>query len=100
MDNDKFLINVNIADKSYSLWINRDDEAMAREAAKQIYTKIAQYGRVYDKSSVDTKDLLAMTALQLSINNLQLEEKNDTAPFEDKIQQLNDELGLYLKDKM
>ena len=75
---DKFLIHLDIAEKSYGLWIDRKDEQLARDAAK---------------------DLLAMVAFQLSMTNLQLEDKNDTSPITDKIQELTGELEQYLKDK-
>ncbi|MCD8042366.1 MAG: cell division protein ZapA [Tannerellaceae bacterium] len=99
MDEDKFLIHVEIAEKSYGLWINRSDEELARNAAKQIRNKIIQYRQKFSGSEVDVKDLLAMVAFQLSMNNLQLEDKNDTNPFTEKIIQLTDELEMYLKDK-
>ncbi|RHJ82555.1 cell division protein ZapA [Parabacteroides sp. AM08-6] len=96
---DKFLIHVEIADKSYGLWIDRKDEQLARDAAKQIRTKINQYRLNFAQSEVDVKDLLAMVAFQLSMHNLQLEEKNDTSPFTEKIQELTVQLESYLKDK-
>lgn len=99
MDNDKFLIHIEIAERSYGLWIKREDEQMVREAAKIIREKTLQYRQRYAKSEVDVKDLLAMVALQLSIYNLQLKDKNDTVPFTDKIQDLTKQLELYLKEQ-
>ncbi|MCD7938126.1 MAG: cell division protein ZapA [Tannerellaceae bacterium] len=99
MDDDKFLIHVEIAEKSYGLWIRRSDEELARKAAKQIQNKLIQYRQKFPDSSVDVKDLLAMVTFQLSMSNLQLEDKNDTNPFTEKIIQLTDELEMYLKDK-
>ena len=96
---DKFLIYLEIAEKSYGLWIDRKDEKLARDAAKQIRNKINQYRQNFAQSDVDVKDLLAMVAFQLSMNNLQLEDKNDTSPITDKIQELTGELEQYLKDK-
>lgn len=96
MDND-FLIHLEIAEKDYGLRIKRSDEEITRAAAKQIRDKIDQYRKRYSKTAVDVKDLLAMVALQLSVANLQLEQKNDTGPFEEKIQQLGKELEEYLK---
>ena len=94
---DKFLIHVDIADRSYGLWIDRSDEQLAREAAKQIRNKMLQYRNRFNKSDVDVKDLLAMVAFQLSMHNLELEKRNDTNPFTDKIQELTTELEGYLK---
>ena len=53
---DKFLIHVDIADRSYGLWIDRSDEQLAREAAKQIRNKMLQYRNRFNKSDVDVKD--------------------------------------------
>ena len=94
---DKFLIHVEIAGKSYGIRINRSEEQVAREAVRQIRMKMDQYRKKY--SEVDVKDLLAMVAFQLSMTNLQLEDKNDTSPITDKIQELTGELEQYLKDK-
>jgi len=99
MDNDKFLIHIEIAEKSYGIWIRRDEEQMVREAAKVIRDKMLQYRQRYAKSDVDVKDLLAMVALQLSIYNLQLNDKNDTVPFTDKIQELTHKMEIFLKEQ-
>jgi cell division protein ZapA len=98
MDENKFLIHVKIAEKTYGLWIYRHEEQLTREAAKQIAEKMDQYRTVFLSEEVDVKDLLAMVTLQLSIENLKLEEKNDTTPFTYKIQELTNELETYLKD--
>lgn len=99
MDDDKFLIHIEIAEKSYGIWIKRDEEQIVREAAKAIRGKLIQYRQRYAKSEVDVKDLLAMVALQLSIRNLQLEDKNDTVPFTDKIKELTNKMELFLKEE-
>lgn len=98
MDKDKFLIHIEIAERSYGIWIKREEEQAVREAAKIIRNKMLQYRQKYAKSDVSIKDLLAMVALQLSIDNLQLKDKNDTVPFADKIQVLTDKIELYLKE--
>lgn len=94
---EKFLIHVEIAGKGYGVKINRNEEQVAREAVLQIRKKMDQYRKKY--SEVDVKDLLAMVAFQLSIENLQLEDKNDTSPFTEKMQELTGELEKFLKDK-
>lgn len=99
MDDDKFLIHIEIAEKSYGIWIRREEEQVVREAAKVIRNKMLQYRQRYAKSDVDVKDLLAMVALQLSIHNLQLKDKNDTVPFTDKIQELTNTVEQFLKEQ-
>ena len=43
------------------------------------------------------KDLLAMAAFDLALQNVVLKERNDTSPFTDKTQELTTELEGYLK---
>ena len=74
-----------------------DSIAELVELLKQIRKKMDQYRKKY--SDVDVKDLLAMVTFQLSVENLKLEDKNDTSPFTEKIQELTDELESFLKDK-
>lgn len=92
---DKFLINIEIAGTKYPLTINRQEEELVRAAAAQINSKILQY-RQYFNSEVNIKDLLAMVAFQLSLTNLKLEKRNDTAPFMDAIERLKEEVEACL----
>ncbi|MDR1879844.1 MAG: cell division protein ZapA [Tannerellaceae bacterium] len=101
MDGEKFLIHLEVAGKDYGLWINRNDEReeqLLRDAARQIKNKVIQYRQHFSNSKIDVKDTLAMVSLQLSRENLQLEERNDTSPFTEKLQQLIDDLERYLKN--
>lgn len=99
MDNNKFLIHLKIAGKKYGLRINRSDEELARDAERLITQKIDRYRKTFSADYVDEKDLLAMVALQLSMDKIKLEKKKDTSPFSEKIQQLTDELESFLKDE-
>ena len=95
---EEFLINIVIAGKKYPLTIKRHEEELARAAADQINSKILQY-RQHFAVEVDTKDLLAMVTLQLSMSNLQLEDRNDTSPFAEKMRELGDEIDGYLNNR-
>lgn len=96
---DKFLIHIEIAGRRYPLTILRSDEERARKAAAQINSKMFQYRHELFENdpSVDAMDLLAMTAFQLSFQNLHYEEVNETTPFVEKINQLKKELEEYMK---
>lgn len=96
---DKFVIHVEIAGKDYALTISRKDEELTRAAARQIRNKINQYREYFKASDVDMKDLLAMVALQLSVDNLSLENRNDAGPFVEKIDTLNNKLKEYLETR-
>jgi cell division protein ZapA (FtsZ GTPase activity inhibitor) len=84
MDDKNLLkIRIDIAGKSYHLRINRKDEELTRKAAREIDLAIKRYQRTYPKSATE-KDWIAMVALQLSIENLHLEE------FIENIRQMTD----------
>ena len=60
--------------------------------------KKSQNQEKYNKNGeLDMKDLLAMAAFDLALQNVVLKERNDTSPFTDKIQELTTELEGYLK---
>jgi cell division protein ZapA len=99
MDNNKFLIHLKIAGKNYGIRINREDEELAREAARSIAHKMDLYRKAFSSDHVEEKDLLAMVSLHLSMDKLRLEKIKDTSPFAEKIQQLTEELELFLKDE-
>ncbi|HHU96979.1 MAG: cell division protein ZapA [Bacteroidota bacterium] len=99
MGDEKFLLTLEVADRKYPLKIKRSEEQAFREAAKRINIKINQYRVVYGGASspLTTQDFLAMTAIQAVAENFTLGDKNNTKPFEDKIDSLISELDDYLK---
>lgn len=99
MKNDKFVINLEVAGRTYPVTIERGDEEKeyyARQASKRVQENILLYRQYFDKT-IEERDLLAMVSIQLAMELIQLEDKNDTKPFTDKIQQLTHELETYLK---
>ena len=50
------------------------------------------------ETPLEKQDILALIALQAVVEQLEMEEKNDMSPFEEKIQELDNELEKYLKD--
>ena len=94
MKGDEFIIHLEIAGKQYPVKIRRGDERTeqrAREAAKRVQQMYLQR-KAYFSKSLDDKDLLAMVVIPL-------EEKNDTQPFVEKIQQWTERLEHYLKER-
>jgi cell division protein ZapA (FtsZ GTPase activity inhibitor) len=92
---DKLSIKVNVADRYYPLKIERRDEEKIRKAARLINEKVIQYKQRYlDK---DAQDFLAMAALQFVTRIIEMEEKMDASPLEQKLQDLNEEIEEYLK---
>ena len=92
---DKLSIKVNVADRYYPLKIESKDEEKIRKAARLINEKVLQYKQRYlDK---DSQDFLAMAALQFVTRIIELEDRLDISPLEQKLQELNEELEEYLK---
>ena len=85
----------------YPVMIKRGDdqeEFLIRKATKRVQHHVIQYKQHFAKS-VEDRDLLAMVAIQLAMEVVNLEERNDTKPFTHKIQQLTKTLEGYLTDK-
>lgn len=94
---DQLSIHVNIAERQYPLRVDRKDEERIRKAAKIINDKVLQYKQRY--SNKDIQDFLAMTALQLALQSLELADNHDPQPIVDELKQLNDELNSFLSEK-
>ncbi|GCB35287.1 MULTISPECIES: cell division protein ZapA [Bacteroides] len=95
--NDKIKINLQIADSNYPLTINREEEEMVREAAKQVNIRLNAYRGYY--KNLEPEKIIAMVAYQFSLEKLQLKQRNDTSPFTEKVQELNELLENYFKEE-
>ena len=95
--NDKIKINLQIADSNYPLTINREEEEMVREAAKQVNIRLNAYREYY--KNIEPEKIIAMVAYQFSLEKLQLKQRNDTSPFTEKVQELNELLENYFKEE-
>ena len=89
---DKFLIHVELAGKNYGLRILRSEEEVARAAARQLQQMLDRYRQAFSYREVDIKDLLAMVAFQLSMDNLELKQINDATAFARKLEELTGEV--------
>lgn len=98
MGDEKFLLNLEIDGRSYPIWIKYSEEEAYRSAFKKINNKINQYRVKYggSNSHLNAQDFMAMTAIQVMVENFSLKEKTDTKPIEDNIQRLLVELDEYL----
>ena len=94
--NDKIKINLQMAGASYPLTINREDEEMVREAAKQVDIRLNAYRVHFPK--VAPEKIIAMVAYQFSLENLQMKDRNDTEPYTAKIKELTEVLETYFKE--
>lgn len=92
---DKIKINLRIADSNYPLPINREEEEIVREAAKQVNIRLNKYREVY--KNLEPEKIIAMVAYQFSLEKLQLLQRNYTAPYTEKVKELTELLEDYFK---
>lgn len=64
------LIKVNIANRLYPIRVNETDEAQVQEAAAMINSRVKTYFEQFNVK--DKQDLLAMYALELATDNINL----------------------------
>ena len=95
--NNKIKINLLMAGASYPLTIEREEEEIVRSAAKQVDVKLNAYREYYP--NVPQERILAMVAYQFALENLQLKQRNDTAPYTEKIKELTAELETYFRQE-
>lgn len=95
--NDKIKINLQIADSHYPLTINRNEEEMIREAAKQVNLRLNTYRTHYP--SLGLEKILGMVAYDFSLENLKQQKRNDTAPYVEKIDELTEVLENHFRSQ-
>ena len=68
-------ISVFIAERKYTLSVERKDEAIIRQAAETINERIKEYSRQYQYT--DKRDLLSMVTLSITAALLKADTKSD-----------------------
>ncbi|HVA98013.1 MAG TPA: cell division protein ZapA [Bacteroidia bacterium] len=91
-------IKVNIAGRTYPLTVKTDEAENVREAETLINKKLKEYEQSY--AVRDKQDLIAMSALQLAVQNLTLEKKllQPMPELTDKLSQLEMFISEHLKN--
>ena len=92
------LISVNIGDRPYRLTVGSEaEEQLFREAKKLIDEKTKQFANNY--AYKDNQDLLAMVALQLAVDSLNIKNQSDFyQALKDKLYNLDKSLTNILED--
>ena len=91
---DVFEIKLMVGGTYYPLTIKREEEELYRGAARRINDKLNRYRKRYPQLS-DEK-YYVMAAIHISMANVMWERFNDTAPYADRIRQLDKELDSIL----
>ena len=71
---DELSISVSIADRSYKLAVEKEQEELVRKAVRMIDNRIKEYSNNY--AYKDKQDLVAMVALEYTISYLKMERNN------------------------
>ena len=85
---DKLKINLLIDNVQYTMNIRREDEGLYREAAKQLNNKLAKYRKNYPE--YDSAKHLIMVAFELSFENVKQKDNNNTQPYANRINILDE----------
>ena len=91
---DLFEIKLMVGGTYYPLTIPRNDERLYREAARRINDKLNRYREHFPQLSEEK--YYVMAAVYIAMVNIMLEDFNDTAPYKDKIRQMDKELDSIL----
>lgn len=97
VDKNQLRINIKIEGRVYPLNIDRKDEERHRVAAKTVSETVNKFKTLFrDK---DARDILAMAAFQIALNQTELLEHADKSLFVDELKNLNDDISDFLKEK-
>ena len=87
---DKMKIHLLIDNQKYPLTIPREDEALYREAARQVDNKLNKYRRLFPEMGLSVH--WAMASLELAFENARLKDKNNTAPYMEILKRLEESI--------
>ena len=90
---DKYVININIAGRSYRLKVDNKEEEFVRSAANDINKKIEEFSGSY--AFKDKQDLLAMTVISFvsELTKLKSETKDNAIISIDKLNEIDEILS-------
>ncbi len=94
MAEERFNIRLTIAGRSFPLSIERAHEERYRRAEREVNAMIKRFKDSYRADS--DEDYLAMAALQLSLNNVEMELHGSMDSEQEQLRQLEGQLDAYL----
>ena len=97
MDDKMMKINLLIDNLRYPLNIPREEEERYRDAAKMINNTLNKYRSMWPELSANNH--WAMAALEIAFNLTTNENRNDTKPYMEKLEELTKELDNYISKK-
>ena len=97
MDDKMMKINLLIDNLRYPLNIPREEEERYRDAAKMINNTLNKYRSMWPELSANNH--WAMAALEIAFNLTTNENRNDTKPYLEKLEELTKEVDNYISKK-
>ena len=97
MDDKMMKINLLIDNLRYPLNSPRKEEERYRDAAKMINNTLNKYRSMWPELSANNH--WAMAALEIAFNLTTNENRNDTKPYMEKLEELTKELDNYISRK-
>jgi len=97
MDGKIVKINIRIDGRSYPLTIHPKDEEKFRKAAKNVNDLVRKFREQFVDR--DTNDILAMTAFQVALKSLEVQQSEDKTLFIGGLKNLNDDIADFLKER-
>jgi len=102
MNESLLTINVIVADRCFPIHIKREKEESIRKAVKHLNELILRFKEKYPAgadSKISTVDYIAMAAVQVSMEYMNLKEVKDINLFAGEIDNISKELEDYLKSE-
>ncbi len=96
-ENEKLHIRLHIYDTDMPVVIDREDEYMYREAAKDINEAVNAYSEVF-KGKKSDREILYMALIDIAYNYEVEKSRNDTAPVKKILSQVTSEIEEILKE--
>ena len=76
---DKWKINLSMADATYPVWIKPEDEEIVRKAAQQVNDILKEYREKWP--TVEKERIMTMIAYRFSLESLLEKQRTDTTPY-------------------
>ena len=87
---DKLIIKLMIGNQMYPISVKREQEEIFRKAAKDINEKLQRYQTTYPNQGYEK--YMSIALLDFAVKVLQLENSNETAPYNLSLEQLTKEI--------
>lgn len=96
-ESDKLVIKLMIGHQLYPISVKRDQEEIFRKAAKEINEKIQRYQTTYPNQGHEK--YMSIALLDFAVKVQQIERSNETAPYNQALEQLTLEIEQALGEK-